>query len=80
MSVHDVQHYPEIKRLLSIPEDEPIFILRAQDEISVETIAGYSELAAEAGADRNFLDGMASVAMQFADWRASNRDRVKIPD
>ena len=35
MGVHqDKEIYTKIKQLLDIPEDEPIFIIRAQDQFS----------------------------------------------
>lgn len=42
MSVHDA-NYNEVKRLLGIPEDEPIFILRAQDRFAPQTVEGYAQ-------------------------------------
>jgi hypothetical protein len=41
MGVHDVDKYPEIKRLLGIPEDEPIFIFRAQDFLMEDVVRYY---------------------------------------
>lgn len=47
MGVHNEAVYPEVKRLLGIPEDEPIFIIRAQDVLSADAIEGYRELYTE---------------------------------
>jgi hypothetical protein len=80
MGVHDVKNYPEVKKLLGIPEDEPIFIIRAQDDVSIEAIAKYAGLAEKAGVNPNFLSGLVDVQLQFGEWRRVNREKVKIPD
>lgn len=42
MGVHvDAEVYEQVKALLGIPADEPIFILRAQDEFSESLISKY---------------------------------------
>lgn len=80
MGVHDTDVYPAVKQLLGIPEDEPIFILRAQDQCALEAIPVYAQLANDAGAPKQFLAGLGDVAFQFSDWRMKNRDKVKVPD
>jgi hypothetical protein len=40
MSVHDAD-YSKVKKLLGIPEDEPIFILRAQDKHAPWAVEDY---------------------------------------
>ena len=80
MGVHDVDKYPEVKRLLGIPEDEPIFIIRGKDESAMEAITAYTAIADRLGASNEFLQGMGGVSIQFAAWRTDNRHKVKIPD
>lgn len=88
MSVHDVAFYPEIKRLLGIPEDEPIFIFRAQDTLMVDVVndyrTRYTRRATTMGTsiaeiDRFTADLDADIAA-ISKWQESNRDTVKIPD
>lgn len=43
MSVHDTDKYAEVKRILEIPEDEPIFILRSQDRFAPLAVEDYAE-------------------------------------
>jgi len=91
MSVHDKDAEAKAKALFGIPEDEPIFVLRAQDRLYGPMLAIYEQLyvsairTVRAGA---FLDG---DEMEFADhvgmcydegrrWQKANEDRVKIPD
>lgn len=80
MGVHDKDKYPEIKRLLGIPEDEPIFILRAQDKCSFQTLIDYEDNVADVGADDIFLNGILKVQDEFSEWQGKNTDKVKTPD
>ncbi len=80
MSVHDTQHYPEIKRLLGIPEDEPIFILRAQDDSACPMLDEYIQFNVRPGNDPSWLDNMRQTANEFNDWQVKNSDKVKQPD
>ncbi len=80
MGVHSSQSvYAEVKKLLGIPEDEPIFILRAQDRFSAGAITAYratvmplatSEWDARVNAD----------ITEFRNWQRINVERVKVPD
>ena len=60
-----------------IPEDEPVFLFRAQDKLSTEALARYREACISAG-----LEDMArSVDAQinrFVDWQVVNGS--KLPD
>lgn len=80
MTVHNVDAYPEIKRLLDIPKDEPIFILRAKDITSLATLINYEDHCYTASATREFLDSIGEVVKEFSVWRAMNDDKIKIPD
>jgi len=87
MSVHDAD-YDKIKKELGIPQEEPIFILRAQDALSVPTIQRYANFAAavEATVDRpepfsqEWLNNKDKVIEDFASWQHANPDKVKLPD
>jgi hypothetical protein len=80
MSVHDTQHYPEIKRMLGIPEDEPIFIIRGQDKVAVDAIDFYVDLSEAPGNDPSFMDDLRKVKDEFSDWQVKNSDKVKQAD
>lgn len=81
MGVHDHDVYPQVKQLLGIQEDEPIFILRAQDIVTVSTIHAYAMYAKEAGQeDEAWLEHVRADASEFSEWQAENADRVKLPD
>ena len=86
MGIHQSEEvYSKIKELLDIPDDEPIFIFRAQDQFSVPTLADYLNNVVEGtdNADNNMSDwfqSMREVGNEFLTWQRSNEDKVKVPD
>ena len=87
MGVHDIDKYPAVKALLGIPEDEPIFILRAQDILYAPTLSAYEALYLAACVNTsmadnqwNFADGIDEAAENGRHWQRENEERVKIPD
>lgn len=80
MGVHATEIYPEIKKLLGIPTDEPIFILRAQDDAAVETIEVYKVEAKTAGSSDDFIEDVDRALLEFENWRLNNADLCKVPD
>lgn len=80
MGVHDTDKYAEIKSLLGIPADEPIFILRGQDKAASETIDDYLLNAEDEGADEEFLSGVEKCRTEFEHFKTQNLDRMKVPD
>ena len=88
MGVHDTENYAQVKKLLGIPGDEPIFILRAQDTIAATIIETYRVLynviAQAAGIDysirRYFSDHLQSCYANFQQYAAKYPDRIKVPD
>jgi hypothetical protein len=75
MGVHDVDATQECKKLLGIPEDEPIFILRAQDILYPAILGVYEQcfLAAVQGAQSSEISrasemsGLTDEHWQFSD-------------
>lgn len=91
MSVHDKDKYAAVKELLGIPADEPIFILRAQDQIAEDSISHYAMNYRKEAQKRNddrkltpeqrkFQRDIHAVADNFLDWQDAHEDRVKFPD
>jgi hypothetical protein len=79
------EHEHEIKELLGVPADEPIFILRAQDAFSVDGIRNYQQLAvSRQPIGREGLyeweQDLGSILNDFLNWQRSHRDKVKVPD
>lgn len=79
-----------------IPEDEPVFILRAKDSLSELAISEYQSLYVKfknhekdfpENADietlrqaNDFLNRLRAVRRVFVEWQASHADSVKVPD
>ena len=57
-----------------IPEDEPIFVLRAQDVFAVAVIRFYQDLRDSSG-DYDGVQSLESAIVKFMSWRPK-----KIPD
>lgn len=61
--------------------DEPLFVLRAQDIFSVMGIAGYHKLIeqfspSDVGMEREIVEAID----EFKRWQANNRETVRYPD
>jgi hypothetical protein len=85
MGVHDKNMYPAIKELLGIPQDEPIFILRAQDQMSLGTIDYYRDRYQVASAlrqqpQKDFHNDLDDAYNEFDDFQSAHSSRVKMPD
>jgi hypothetical protein len=68
-----------------IPEDEPIFVIRAQDKLSVPTLARYRNHAdaIEKPEDRRSEEWFADldkVMEDFQAWQAEHAKQLKLPD
>lgn len=63
-----------------IGEDEPVFILRAQDKTAADNLDGYSLNASLAGCKGDLIGMMDDVEEQFENWQEANSNLVKLPD
>ena len=78
--------YYQIKMILGIPKDEPIFIIRAQDKFSVKIIRYYHDLVRDGVRNipnkgfSEWLSNVESITNNFLNWQRDNRDKVKVPD
>lgn len=71
--------------VISIPpigEDEPVFIIRANDDTAMLTIDSYAEnyKTLHGESDSDFLSLLETVYMEFGSWKANNSHLVKKPD
>lgn len=77
----------------TFPADEPLFLLRGQDEAAPNAIAAPTEAEQEyggigdycsgamvAGAEDEYLATVFVAARAMREWQAANPDRVKVPD
>ena len=61
-----------------IPNDEPIFLIRGQDEAAPATLRYYAMRAAQSGAARNIIEATLNHADQMEEWQKLRRR--KTPD
>jgi hypothetical protein len=62
-----------------VPNDEPVFVLRAQDVLALPTIAEYRRMAMGAGCERTHLAAIDDVHDAVRGWQ-NGGNRVKVPD
>lgn len=62
----------------AIPDDEPVFILRAQDKFAPETILAYCEQIQAAGGETEIVGSAIRHADRFRAWQKENYH--KLPD
>lgn len=70
-----------IKYLAKIPDDEPLFLLRAQDALGVKTVNDWAAHAMNSGqVSGEKVNGAMNVGMAMGDWQRAHPERVKMPD
>jgi hypothetical protein len=75
---HDTKYGPVT--IPGVPDDEPIFILRAQDAASVGTLQHYAQLCSEWGSPPTHIDNAHRVTERFDEWQQAHGPQVKAPD
>lgn len=64
-----------------IAEDEPVFLLRAQDGAAAHAVLAWADEAERLGADANLVGAVRAWAARMISWRSSNVGwQGKIPD
>lgn len=63
----------------SIPEDEPVFMIRARDTTSIDVIANYIALCIKAGSPKRHLDLVLNALEEFQKWQNEHRPELKVP-
>jgi len=62
-----------------IPEDEPIFILRARDHLAIRTLQLYEELSVLDGCNSYQMSGLTRVLGAFRAWADEHPGLMKEP-
>jgi hypothetical protein len=62
---------------VAIPDDEPVFILRAKDETAAAAVEFYVNDIDDTG---EFYCDAADMLNKFKDWQEKNQDKIKEPD
>jgi len=65
---------------IAIPDDEPVFILRAKDRAALGTLRNYLENSRTVGASEEHLHIVQGRINDFDKFRSDHQDRVTIPD
>lgn len=65
---------------LPIPEEEPIFILRAQDMAAMPTLEAYRKFVGELPGTEEHLKSLELLIGQFRQYVWDFPDRIKTPD
>ena len=61
--------------------DEPIFIFRAKDILSIFPLKEYERRVEDyAGDDHEFQQHIATRIAEFKDWQRANPEQIKLPD
>ena len=61
-------------------EDEPVFVLRAMDWLSVMAISTYLSGCKKADCEESHIGAVEDAMADFLKWQARNLDKVKKPD
>jgi hypothetical protein len=66
-----------------IPDDEPIFILRARDSKAVRTLIAYNRIGIQGGdikEHKKHAEAVEARIEQFTNWATAHPERMKNPD
>lgn len=61
-----------------IPDDEPVFLVRAQDVCAIPTLLAWIHQARHVGASEEIIELVKAQIDRMADWKISHA--VKVPD
>ena len=62
-----------------VPEDEPLVLFRAKDNLLVPLVEHYLKLCTEAGSSQDHLDLLKLRIDDIKTWQRANPDRVGTP-
>jgi len=60
--------FDRMVKISSVPSDEPVFLIRAQDAVSADAVRAWATLAAEAGAPMAVIEQALQQADRMAAW------------
>jgi hypothetical protein len=63
-----------------IPADEPVFVLRARDELACPMLSAYFELCRRGGSPQPHLRSVEQAYTRFAEWQEAHADQLHVPD
>lgn len=69
--------YEGIGMPTKFPEDEPVFVLRGQDPVAVETIRDYAARTNAVGSPAEHVAAVVNALAVFNEFKINNPDRIK---
>lgn len=79
LSIHEQALEGRSVLVTGLREDEPVFVLRAQDSLALGVMSLWREMAWQLLDDGRLAQVDADVAA-FVDWRRANQQHMKDPD
>lgn len=64
----------------SIGEDEPVFVMRAQDRLVPQVLAFYRDLCVAQGSPEHHVQGIVDAGAEITVWQARNHTQVPRSD
>jgi hypothetical protein len=77
--LQELAEHPHVKEVMSIPGDEPIFVLRSQDIYSTNNVDGWIAVASRTISKEKFKSA-ATRLREMIEWQNVEPTRAKIPD
>lgn len=71
---------PNIILKKALDNEEPVFVLRAKDALSLCAISAYLHSAAIVIQDEEQFEELEIIYKEFRLWKSENQDKVKLPD
>ena len=59
-----------------IPEDEPVFLFRAQDQLLPDILAYYAARCRSAGSPAHHIDGVDASRAEILEWQRTHTTQV----
>jgi hypothetical protein len=59
---------------------EPVFVIRAKDDVALQAIGAYMAYAIAHGVDLAFIEACDALVADFEQWRREHPDLCKTPD
>lgn len=79
--VEDAIAHEDVDHALTFPADEPLFLLRGQDEEAPGAVANYSDrVHLNPNTPAEHRESVVRAYEQMRDWQDEHPDRVKVPD
>lgn len=80
-AMHDAKFTVEVREgHKPLEEDEPCFVLRAQDKLAADAILNYAALCRDAGCSEEHVTAIHHSVSAFDTWAETHPDLMKLPD